>query len=153
MEQPAAMLQGQAGAWRLLQIKPSVTLSVLRNSFTARRDGQDPKKGSSLFSCFICHLKAELMFAIKLFEIGFHPPRSACALLMDVSWEGILSQELKSCKGKIPTTAPDIPTSRAGGRVFLHMGLAGCCSIPRFCRWISLKDTNLTRLISPTMLP
>lgn len=152
MEQPAAMLQGQTGAWRLLQIKPSVTLSVLGNSFTAIRDGHDPKKGSYLFSCFICCLKAELMFAIKLFEIGVHPSRSAWTLLMDVSWESILPQEPRSCKGKIPTTAPGIPASRAGGRMSLHVGLPGCCSIPRCFRWISLKDAKLTRLISLRML-
>lgn len=126
MEQPAAMLQGQAGAWRPLQIKLSVTLSVLGNSFTATRHGHDPKKGSSFFSCFICCLKAELMFVIKLFEIAAHPPRSAQALLMDVSWEGRPPQEPKSCKGKIPTLPcqqgwrKDVPSCGAG-RLLQHL--------------------------------
>lgn len=129
MEQPAAMLQGQASAWRLLQIKLSVTLSVLGNSFTATRDGHDPKKGSSLFSSFICCLKAELMFAIKLLEIGVHPPRSALALLMDVSWEGILPQEPKSCKGKIPTLPQgSLPAGLEEGCSFTWGWLAAAAS-------------------------
>lgn len=49
-EQPAVMLQRQAGAWGLLRIAPSVTLCALEKSLAATRDGRDPSLPSSVLS-------------------------------------------------------------------------------------------------------